>query len=69
MAEITKEQIEAIVSQVVQNVRDQSMLQDKSVDLKTLIPSGSVVFSTVGQAVAAAKTAQGSIDLDRKYDF
>ncbi|HIA66359.1 TPA: hypothetical protein EYN98_09920 [Candidatus Poribacteria bacterium] len=52
MAEITKEQIEAIVSQVVQNVRDQSMLQDKSVDLKTLIPSGSVVFSTVGQAVA-----------------
>ena len=61
MAEITKEQIEAIVSQVVQNVRDQSMLQDKSVDLKTLIPSGSVVFSTVGQAVAAAKTAQAEL--------
>ena len=44
MAEITEAQIEAIVSQVVQNIHDQSVPRDKSVDSKTLLPSGTVVF-------------------------
>jgi propionaldehyde dehydrogenase len=61
MAEITEAQIEAIVSQVVQNIRGQSVPRDKSVDSKTLLPSGTVVFSTVDQAVAAAKTAQAEL--------
>ena len=61
MEEITEEQIEAIVSQVVRNIRDQSVPRDKSVDPKTLIPSGTVVFSTVDQAVLAAKTAQAEL--------
>ncbi|HCK14055.1 TPA: hypothetical protein DHW51_08025, partial [Candidatus Poribacteria bacterium] len=61
MAEITEAQIEAIVSQVVQNIRGQSVPRDKSVDSKTLLPSGTVVFSTVDQAVTAAKTAQAEL--------
>ncbi|MBB16950.1 aldehyde dehydrogenase EutE [Candidatus Poribacteria bacterium] len=61
MEEITEEQIEAIVSQVVRNIRDQSVPRDKSVNPKTLVPSGAVVFSTVDQAVLAAKTAQAEL--------